>query len=77
MWQPGPVSQTLRRELPAHCLLTKSDKLGRGEQSKTLAAVRKQLEAEFGEAATAQLYSGESRLGVDEARAVVARWLQL
>ena len=65
------------RDLPAHCLLTKSDKFGRSEQGKTLAAVRKQLAVEFGDAVTAQLYSGESKLGVDEARAVVARWLQL
>jgi len=65
------------RDLPAHCLLTKSDKLGRGEQAKTLAAVRKELKAEFGDAVSAQLYSGDSKLGVDEARAVVARWLQL
>ena len=69
------------RGLPAHCLLTKSDKLGRGEQAKILLGVRKQLKAEFGdmpgEPVGAQLYSGDSRLGVDEARAVVARWLGL
>jgi len=61
------------RGLPAHCLLTKSDKLGRGEQSKTLLAVRKQL----GDVASVQLYSGDSRIGVDEARRVVTGWLQL
>lgn len=61
------------RGLPAHCLLTKSDKLGRGEQMKTLLAVRKQL----GDVASVQLYSGDSKIGVDEARRVVASWLQL
>lgn len=61
------------RGLPAHCLLTKADKLGRGEQAKTLAAVRKQL----GEAATAQVFSSENKAGVDEARAIIAGWLGL
>jgi len=65
------------RGLPAHCLLTKSDKLGRGEQTKILLGVRKQLKEQFGDAVSAQLYSGDSKLGVDEARAVVARWLGL
>lgn len=61
------------RGLPAHCLLTKADKLGRGEQAKTLAAVRKQL----GDAASAQVFSSDSKLGVDEARAIIAGWLGL
>jgi GTP-binding protein len=65
------------RGLPAHCLLTKSDKLGRGEQAKILLGVRKQLLADFGDAVSAQIYSGDSKLGVDQARAVVARWLEL
>ena len=71
------LAYTQSRALPAHCLLTKSDKLGRGEQMKTLLAVRKQLLADFGEGVSAQLYSGESKQGVDEARTVVAGWLQL
>ena len=61
------------RGLPAHCLLTKADKLGRGEQAKTLDAVRKQL----GEAASAQVFSSDSKLGVEEARAIIAGWLGL
>lgn len=61
------------RGLPAHCLLTKADKLGRGEQSKTLAAVRRQL----GGGVSAQVFSADSKLGVDEARAVIAGWLQI
>lgn len=61
------------RGLPAHCLLTKADKLGRGEQSKILAAVRREL----GDIATAQVFSAESRLGVEEARAVLTGWLDL
>ncbi|MBS0461359.1 MAG: YihA family ribosome biogenesis GTP-binding protein [Proteobacteria bacterium] len=59
------------RGLPAHCLLTKADKLGRGQQMQTLAAVRRELP----ENATIQVFSAESKLGVDEARAVVCGWL--
>jgi len=62
-----------RRELPAHCLLTKADKLTRGPQAKTLLEVKKALAG----TASAQLFSAETKLGVDEARAVVAGWLQL
>lgn len=61
------------RGLPAHCLLTKADKLGRGQQMQTLAAVRRDLP----ENATIQVFSAESKLGVDEARAVVCGWLGL
>ena len=65
------------RGLPAHALLTKADKLGRGEQAKTLAAVRKELKAAYADSVGAQLFSSESKLGVDEARKVVAGWLDL
>ena len=61
------------RDLPAHCLLTKADKLGRGAAGNTLLAVRKEL----GDVATVQLFSSENRQGIDEARAIVTRWLQL
>ena len=61
------------RGLPAHCLLTKCDKIGRGPQAQTLLAVRKQLP----ERATAQVFSSETKQGIDEARAVVAGWLEV
>lgn len=67
------LDYAFERKLPAHCLLTKADKLGRGEQGNTLLKVRKEL----GERASVQVFSGESKLGVEEARAVVARWLEL
>ena len=60
------------RNLPVHCLLTKSDKLGRSEQAKTLNQVKKDLLGR----ASVQLFSGSSKIGVDEARAVVTGWLQ-
>jgi GTP-binding protein len=63
------------RSLPAHCLLTKADKLGRGEQAKTLQAVRKDLAASYGDTVGVQLFSSTGGQGVDEARRVVAGWL--
>ena len=60
------------RALPAHCLLTKADKLGRGAQGNTLLGVRKQL----GDIATVQLFSSQDKQGIDEARAVVTNWLR-
>ncbi len=61
------------RSMPAHCLLTKADKLGRGAAGNTLLAVRKEL----GARGTVQLFSSENKQGIDEARAVVTGWLQL
>ena len=57
-----------------HCLLTKSDKLSRSEAARTLADVRKTLAAEF-PSGTAQLFSSTAKTGLDEARALLARWL--
>jgi GTP-binding protein len=65
------------RGLPAHALLTKADKLGRGAQSQALHAVRRELQQRFGDTVGVQVFSGESKQGVDEARAVVAGWLGL
>lgn len=61
------------RGLPAHCLLTKADKLGRGQQAQTLAVVRRELPADVG----VQGFSAESKLGIEQARAVVCAWLGL
>jgi len=60
-----------KRHLPVHCLLTKADKLGRGEQTRTLMQVKKELAGR----ASAQLFSGSAKIGLDEARAVVRRML--
>ncbi len=65
------------RGLPAHALLTKADKLSRGAQGNALLAVRKELSSAFGDTVSVQTFSGESKLGVDQARAVVAGWLEL
>ncbi|HEU4664562.1 MAG TPA: ribosome biogenesis GTP-binding protein YihA/YsxC [Dokdonella sp.] len=59
-----------------HCLMTKADKLSRSEGLRTLAAVRKEL-ATLAPDATAQLFSSLAKTGLDEARALVAGWLEL
>jgi GTP-binding protein len=61
---------------PCHCLLTKADKLTRSESQRTLAGVRKALAAEFPHG-SAQLFSANAKTGLDEARALVAGWLEL
>lgn len=56
------------------CLLTKSDKLSRGDAARLLLAVRKELEP-LAPGALAQLFSSLNGTGVDEARGVLAGWL--
>lgn len=71
------LGYAMRRGLPAHVILTKADKLGRGAAGNTLQAVRIELQRSFADSVTVQLFSGESKQGVDELRAVVAQWLAL
>ena len=59
--------------LPTHVLLTKTDKLKRGQAAKALLEVRREL----GAAATVQHFSALSRLGEDEARARLEEFLNL
>lgn len=61
------------RGLACHCLLTKADKLPRGQAARALLEVRKTLGNKIG----VQLFSATSHQGVDEARAVLANWLAL
>jgi len=56
--------------LACHCLLTKADKLARGEAARTLALARKEI-AELESDATAQLFSATAKTGLDEARGVL------
>ena len=60
------------RGLPAHCLLTKADKLSRGAAANALQGVKRELAA----GASVQLFSSENKQGIDEARAVVTGWLR-
>ena len=69
------IAYTVERGLPAHAILTKADKLGRGAAGNTLMAVRKALQSHYGDSVSVQTFSGESKAGVDELRGVVAGWL--
>ena len=72
------IGYAVARGLPAHALLTKADKLGRGQQAQALAAVRRELAAAWGaDTVSVQTFSSESKQGVDEARAIVTGWLEL
>lgn len=71
------LGYAVRRGLPAHALLTKADKLGRGAQGNAVLAVRRELGSAFGDSVSVQAFSAESKQGVEEARAVVAGWLDL
>jgi GTP-binding protein len=57
--------------LPVHVLLTKADKLKRGQAATALLEVRSTL----GERATVQLFSALDRQGVEEARMMLERFL--
>ncbi len=57
--------------LPVHVLLTKADKLKRGQAATALLSVRKELGPDIG----VQLFSALDRRGVDEARAVLEKYL--
>ena len=57
--------------LPVHVLLTKADKLTRGQAATALLEVRREL----GEGVTVQHFSALSRLGEDEARARLEEFL--
>jgi GTP-binding protein len=59
---------------PVHCLLTKSDKLSNGVARSTLLAVRAEL-LKLSPHFSAQLFSSSKKSGVEEAEAVLARWL--
>lgn len=71
------LGYAVQRGLPAHALLTKADKLGRGAAGNVVLAVRRELHSAFGDTVGVQAFSGESKQGVDEARAVIAGWLGL
>ena len=58
--------------LPTHVLLTKTDKLKRGQAAKALLEVRRDLH----EGATVQHFSALTRLGEDEARAKLNDYLK-
>lgn len=62
-----------RADMPVHVLLTKADKLKRGPGTAVLASVRRALATEY-PGATAQLFSGPKRQGVEQVHEVLDRW---
>lgn len=61
---------------PLHIALTKADKLGRGAGKTVLLKVQSQLQREIPDLETSlQLFSAPAALGIDEAHAVLDRWL--
>ena len=71
------IGYAMRRGLPAHALLTKADKLSRGAAMNTAQAVRKDLSASYGDSVSVQVFSGETKQGVEELRSIVAGWLEI
>lgn len=69
------LAWTQAASLPCHVLVTKSDKLKRGEQAKSLRSVQTALADMPG--ASAQLFSAVKRTGVEEAREVIDEWLAI
>ncbi len=63
--------------MPVHVLLTKCDKLTPGAGRTALLGTRKQLQKDWGDIASIQLFSATKRLGTDEAYAKLTAWLQL
>ncbi|NTV12043.1 MAG: YihA family ribosome biogenesis GTP-binding protein [Zoogloea sp.] len=61
---------------PIHVLLTKSDKLTRGQAAATLLTVRKELAA-WGDKVSVQLFSSLKKTGMEEVESVVSGWLGL
>lgn len=60
--------------MPVHCLLTKADKLKRGPAKSTLLSVQARL-MEYGELASAQLFSSLKRDGLKELERKLNDWL--
>jgi GTP-binding protein len=61
--------------IPVHILLTKADKLGKGAAAEVLFQVRNAA-IELYSAASVQLFSSLKKQGIDEAKAVLTRWLE-
>lgn len=59
---------------PVHVLLTKSDKLSRQQATLTLNRVKSYLDEHFPQCSV-QLFSSLKKLGLEEAEAVIAGWL--
>jgi GTP-binding protein len=70
----GMLEWVLARDRLAHVLLTKADKLNRRDAQRVL---RETVAACSDTSVTAQLFSAPDAQGLDEAREVMDRWLQI
>ena len=61
--------------LPAHILLSKTDKLSFGAAKGVLLKVQSTVRKEYGNRASVQLFSSPKRQGIEEAHAVLESWL--
>jgi GTP-binding protein len=59
---------------PVHVLLTKADKLSKQQATTTLRTVRAELDRTYPNC-TVQLFSSLKRIGLDEAEAMIGKWL--
>lgn len=64
--------------MPVHILLTKADKLSRGQAGTSLLSVKKAIKtAGMSDLVSAQCYSSLKNTGVDDLKAKLQEWLQL
>ena len=70
------IDWALSRQLPVHILLTKADKLSRGQVQSTVLQVRKHYEL-MQELLTIQAFSSLKKQGVDELIIKLNRWFAL
>lgn len=61
--------------MPAHILLTKSDKLAYGASRTSLLKAQQELRKTWGDTASIQLFSATKRTGLDEAYQLLNEWL--
>ena len=70
------IDWALDRQLPIHILLTKSDKLSRGQAQSTLLSVRKHYEL-VEDWVSVQTFSSLKKQGVDELIGLLNQWMDL
>lgn len=70
------INWAVDAEMPVHILLTKADKLSKGQAGSTLQLVRKHLrEARVDDLVTVQLFSSLKKTGLEELKGVMNGWL--
>jgi GTP-binding protein len=70
-WAREGTGHTEGEPMRVHVLLSKSDKLTRNEGNKALKEARRVL----GESVSAQLFSAQDKVGIDEAQRLLKAWL--